>query len=136
MKKLILTFAIIPVFNSCSVYKAVNQPDKKDLSVLNIGTPRVDVIAELGKPIHTEGSLVNTTDIFSFKQGYGKANKTGRALLHGTADLFTAGLWEVIGTPAENIADGTDVKLEVGYDTRQKVKKVHPIKGGDLLNKQ
>jgi len=34
----------------CAVVKATNQPDKKNLSVLSVGTPRRHVIAELGAP--------------------------------------------------------------------------------------
>jgi len=137
MKKLTLLIVIsLPILNSCSVYKAVNQPGKKNLSVLDTGTPRMDVIAELGKPIHTEGPLTDTTDVFSFVQGYGKTTKTSRALLHGTANVFTAGLWEVVGTPVESVADGSEVKVEVNYDKKQNVEKIHPIKGGNIINKQ
>ena len=38
----------------CSVYLAAHQPDQKDLTVLERGTPRQNVAAELGDPIWSE----------------------------------------------------------------------------------
>jgi hypothetical protein len=55
--------------------------------------------------------------------------KAGRALVHGAADVATFGLWEVIGIPAEAIADGTDVKVEVKYDAQQVVQSVTVFEG-------
>ena len=118
---------------SCSIYKAVNQPDAKNLSVLRKGTPRDTVIAELGAPIHTSGPSTAKVDIFSFVQGYSKGNKTARAAWHTMATLTTAGLWEVVGTPAEMIADGTEVRAKVAYDRAQRVSVVTPLAGGEKL---
>ena len=72
-------------------------------------------------------------DIFSFVQGYSTANKASRATLHTVGDILTLGLWEVVGTPAEMIADGSDVRAEVLYDKNVKVKKVTPYKGHNLI---
>ena len=130
----ILSIALTSVLlSNCSVYKAVNQPDAKDLSVLNKGTQRDVVIAELGVPIHTSGPQNKTVDVFSFVQGYSNGNKTARATWHALASASTAGLWEVIGTPAEMLADGTDVKAKVNYDRNQRVSLVTPIAGAKKL---
>ena len=52
--KNILVYLVIPVLiffsTSCSVYMAATQPGEKDVSVLNQGTPRGEVITELGSP--------------------------------------------------------------------------------------
>jgi len=118
----------------CSVYMAANQPTKKDVSVFNVGTPRTHVIAEAGRPIHTKENADGTiTDTFSFIQGYSSGNKAGRALFHGAADFFTLGLWEVVGTPVEAIADGTKVQVEVEYDAEEKVRNVIALAGGNEL---
>jgi len=47
--------------------------------------------------------------------------KAARAFFHGAADVFTFGLWEVIGTPAEAIFSGSKMKVEVVYDAEDRV---------------
>ena len=131
-KKISVFFSLIlacSFLTSCAVMKATNQPEKKDLSVLKIGTPRSHVIAELGKPVNTEIKKAKKTDVFSFVQGYSKTNKTFRALGHGIADVATLGLWEVAGTPIEGIASGQAVQLEVTYDKKDTIEKVVVLKG-------
>ena len=101
MKK-ILILAILGLIMhcvGCSVYMAARQPDKKNLDVLTVGTPRAMVLGELGQPVSTEIKDGQRTDVFAFTQGYGKGAKTGRAIFHGLADVFTLGLWEAVGTP-------------------------------------
>jgi hypothetical protein len=49
-------------------------------------------------------------------------------------DAATFGLWEVVGIPAETLADGTDVQVEVHYDAQQNVKDVVVIKGEKAVN--
>ncbi|HUY33764.1 MAG TPA: hypothetical protein VMV69_13520 [Pirellulales bacterium] len=119
----------------CAAFKASQQPERKNLSVLKPGTPRTHMIAELGAPIWSERNPDgSTTDVFSFKQGYSKRAKTGRALFHGAADVVTGGLWEVAGIPIETVANGTDVRLVVTCEANGYISKVEPIKGGDTLN--
>ncbi len=118
----------------CAVHSAMNQPDKKDVSVLKRGTPRFEVIGELGEPVYTEktddGKLIDT---YAFVQGYSKGVKATRALGHGLLDIATLGLWEVIGSPAEAIASGDKVVVRVFYDKSKLVDRVIPIKGKDEL---
>lgn len=54
---------------------AAKQPEKKDTKMLAVGVPRAVILAELGAPISTTKNGNETIDIFSFKQGYGKAAK-------------------------------------------------------------
>ena len=113
---------MILITQGCSVFMAAKQPPKKNMNVLSAGTSRATVIAELGQPILTEiNPDGNKVDIFKFVQGYSKGVKASRALFHGVADFFTLGLWEVIGTPAESIANGTEVKVQVTYDANGRV---------------
>ena len=128
---LMITFCmaglLLEALSGCSVYKAVNQPEKKNLSVLSSGTPRIQVIAELGAPTWTGEKNGEKVDLFTFKQGYSKGTKTGRALFHGAADVLTIGMWEVVGTPIETVVDGTDMKVEITYDSEEKVKHVNRL---------
>ncbi|MDQ6991309.1 MAG: hypothetical protein Q9M11_06210 [Mariprofundaceae bacterium] len=120
---------------SCAVKQAMDQPDKKDVSVLVEGTPRYRVIGELGKPVNTkvtkDGKKV---DVYSFIQGYSKGVKAARAFGHGAMDIATLGLWEVIGSPTEAIASGDKVIVRVHYDENDLIEKVIPIKGKNELN--
>lgn len=113
----------------CAAMKATQQPSKRDLSVLTQGVPRTHVIAELGSPVHTGQRNGDTVDVYSFTQGYSKTTKAARALVHGAADVFTLGLWEVVGIPTEMLIDGTDVQVEVQYDHQQHVKDIAVIQG-------
>jgi hypothetical protein len=117
----------------CAVYMAANQPEKKDLGVLKAGSPRSAVIAEIGTPVQSLVKDGAKVDLYTFTQGYSGLEKGGRAVLHGAADVFTLGLWEVIGTPIEGAANGTKVAVEVTYDKDDRVAKVVPIRGQEKI---
>jgi hypothetical protein len=119
--------------SGCAVIKATRQPPKKDVGVLCPGVPRTHVIAELGAPVWSQERDGTATDVFAFKQGYSRGAKASRALLHGAADVATWGLWEVVGTPAETLANGTDVKVEVRYDPNQNVQSVTFFEGEKVV---
>jgi len=124
---------LAPSLAGCSVYMAANQPDKKDMGVLKAGTPRSMVLAELGTPVETTTRGGAKVDLFTFTQGYSGLEKGGRAVLHGAADVFTLGLWEVVGTPIEGYANGTKVSVEITYDREDRVVKVVPIRGQEVI---
>lgn len=107
----------------CSVYLAAHQPDKKDLTVLERGTPRQDVAAELGAPIWSEDRNKDTVEIYKFKQGYSKSVKLGRTLFHAIADVASIGVWEIPGTLIEKVGlHGMDTTAKVFYDAEGRVK--------------
>lgn len=116
--------------SGCSVYMAATAPEERDLSVLKEGTPRNRVIAALGSPVLTSTKDGVTMDTFAFRQGHHRAVNTGRAFIHGAADFFTLGLWEVIGTPVEIAVRGTDMRLEVTYDESDRVKSAKRLTEG------
>lgn len=116
--------------SGCAVVMASRQPGQKDLSCLNAGTSRDVVLAELGNPVASEtDEQGNKVDIFQFKQGYSKGAKAGRALVHGVADVFTLGLWEVVGTPTEAVLSGKDMAVKVTYNESNEVSDVVYLKG-------
>ena len=113
---------------------AANQPSKKDISLFNIGTPRSLILAEFGPPAISEERDGKMYETFAFVQGYSTGVKVSRAAFHGVADVFTIGLWEVVGTPTEAVFDGDKLAFEVSYDKEDKVDQVALIKGQDLSN--
>ena len=119
--------AALSMQTGCSVFMAAKQPPKKNLGVLKEGTPRSLLLIEFGQPVATETKEGKRVDVFSFTQGYSKGAKTGRAVFHGAADVFTLGLWEVVGTPTEAVFDGKKMAFEVTYDASDKVEKVSTL---------
>lgn len=119
---LVLVMGSVFVTNAgCSVYMAAKQPGAKDLSVLNTGTSRSHVIAELGAPVWSGAKAGQKVDVFAFTQGYQTGVKAGRAFFHAAADVVTLGLWEVIATPTESVFSGSTMKVEVMYDDQDRV---------------
>jgi hypothetical protein len=117
---------IVSVFmvstQGCSVYLAAHQPDKKDLTVLERGTSRQDVAAELGAPIWSEDRNKDTVEIYKFKQGYSKSVKLGRTLFHAIADVASIGVWEIPGTLIKKVGlHGMDTTAKVSYDAEGRV---------------
>ena len=126
---------LVCVVNSgCAVKMAATAPDRKDLSVLTPGISRSQVVAELGRPAQSRQEPQGDIDVFAFKQGYSTPAKVSRALVHGAADVATAGLWEVVGTPIESSLQGEDVRAEVTYDTNDLVNRVEYYSGAHLAN--
>ncbi|MFZ5830964.1 MAG: hypothetical protein ACOY3P_12795 [Planctomycetota bacterium] len=130
---LFLASTMLVVSPGCAVVKATQQPPKKNLNVLGRGVPRTHVIAELGSPAWSDQSSGKLVDVFTFRQGYSRPVKATRALAHGAADVMTFGLWEVVGTPIETLADGSDVQLEVHYDDYSFVESVQVIRGHEVV---
>lgn len=102
----------------CAVFMAARQPDRKNVSLFKVGTPRDCLLAEFGKPTMSEERDGKKYEIFTFVQGYGTGTKVGRAFFHGVADVFSLGAWEVIGTPTEAYFDGTKMAFKVSYDDK------------------
>lgn len=127
MRRLIILIALISfglTQAGCSVFMAAKQPGKKDLSLFKVGTPRQMLLVEFGKPVITEERDGKKHEIFKFVQGYSTGAKAGRAVFHGAADVFTLGLWEVVGTPTEAVFDGREIAYEVAYDEGDKIEEV------------
>ena len=133
VRQLVVCLMLGAALPGCAVYMAANQPDKKDLGVLKAGTPRNAVVAELGAPIQSMEKAGVKVDLYTFTQGYSGLEKGSRAVLHGAADVLTLGIWEVVGTPIEGVANGTKVSVEVTYDKQDRVATVVPIRGQEAL---
>ena len=107
---------------------AATQPEKRDVSLFRVGTPRAMLLAEFGLPAASEVRDEKRYDVFVFRQGYSAGARAGRAVFHGVADIVTFGLWEVIGTPTEGVFDGKEMAYETSYDADNRVEYVVPLK--------
>lgn len=111
------------LLSSCSIIMAATQPGRKDLAVLTEGTPRPQVAAALGTPAWSGKDVHGSeVDVFQFVQGYSGGVKAARTTWHLAADVFSIGLWELIGTPIESSYSGTKMNAVVTYDEQQRVK--------------
>lgn len=119
------------LLTACSIIKATEQPEKKDLGVLRPGMTRMAVVSELGLPVQQESRNGCRTEFYSFRQGYSKGAKFSRAIFHGTADVFTFGLWEIAGVPIEQYFNGEDTAVLVIYNSSDRVESVEYLKGGE-----
>ena len=118
-------FALAISLQGCSVFMAANQPSAKNVELFNQGTLRAQLIAEFGAPANTKTRPDGTAcDIFTFTQGYSGGAKATRAIAHGLADLFTLGLWEVVGTPTEAVFSGDNVSYQACYDKNDRVNSI------------
>lgn len=113
------------LMSSCSVIMAANQPGRKDLAVLTEGSSQPLVQAALGKPAWSgKNEQGLDVEVFQFVQGYSADAKAARTVWHLGADVFSIGLWELIGTPIESSYSGTRMNAVVTYDEQQTVRSV------------
>jgi outer membrane protein assembly factor BamE (lipoprotein component of BamABCDE complex) len=112
------------LLNACSVYMAANQPTQKNEALFKVGTSRDSLIAEFGVPATSGVQDGKKYEIYRFTQGYSQGNKAARALVEGTADVFTLGITEVISTPVEAMNDGSLRVYKVTYDSNDVVDQV------------
>ncbi|WP_292989149.1 hypothetical protein [Nitrosomonas sp.] len=122
-----ITALMLPV-SGCSVFMAAQQPAAKNVELFKVGTPRDELIAEFGPPYISEETEGKKVEIFLFIQGYSKATKTGRVIFHTAADVFTLGLWEIIGTPTELYFDGNEMAFHVSYDEHDRIDAVNALR--------
>jgi len=129
--QLYLVACLLSNLAGCSVFMAAQLPDRKNLEVFKPGVPRQVILAEMGLPTGYENRNGVRSEVYKFKQGYSQEAKISRAVLHGTADILTFGLWEAVGTPTEYIFSGTDMMVLVTYNGNDRVETVEYFKGGE-----
>ena len=122
MKKLMALVLCLSVTSGCATVTLSHRPGERSLSVLNPGTPRGRVIAELGAPVSTTEKNGEKLDSFTFDPGVSGGAKFGREFFHIAADFFTLFLWELVAWPAETVASDQRTKVDVGYNADDQVK--------------
>jgi hypothetical protein len=132
LRKVFLASLIVLLFvianSGCSVFMAAKQPSEKDVDLFKVGTPRSLLLAEFGLPTVSEIRNEKKFEIYKFVDGYSAGAKGGRAVFHGVCDVFTLGLWEVVGTPTEGIFNGNEMAYEVSYDENDRIDQVILLK--------
>ena len=130
---LLPTILFLVVLQGCSIMMALEQPERKNLNVLEPGTPRSNVVKELGAPIKTDEAQGTKIDEFQFAEGYTKELKMLRAGFHLTADAFTFGLWEPFGIIIERGIRPPKTSMEVHYDTADRVTTFKVLSGENVV---
>ena len=121
---------LILVVTGCSVEKAMQAPDKKNLNIFRAGTARLQLIAEVGTPVTTEYRNGQRVDIFVFKQGMHKELNYLRAAGYGAAFVLTGGISEVLTYPVESEANFPTIAAQVTYDANDSVVSLELLKDG------
>ena len=105
--------------SGCAANMAATGSDGPDLSVVSQEATRFNVERQLGSPEELKqqanGDWVAVYDV----EPRTKPN-LARAAGHGTLDLFTFGLWEVVGGPLE-VAHARRVLVTARYDQSGKL---------------
>ncbi len=117
--------------SGCSVLMAANRSSYRgDVNVIKEGTPRPEIIAELGQP-----DSFSKTEMGGFDDRYTldpEAHQTwvkvGTVLIHLGADLVTAFLWEFAGTPYELAVRDRIVIYHLAYNPEGKLSSIEKIK--------
>ena len=134
LRKLGTIAFLVLLLNACSVYMASHQPTQKNEALFKVGTSRDILIAEFGVPATSGVQDGKKYEIYRFTQGYSQGAKTARALVEGTADVFTLGITEVISTPVEAMNDGSLRAYKVTYDGNDVVDQVTILLPSDNVN--
>ena len=113
--------------SGCAVYKAAAAPPLKDLTVLNPGTARDRVIAELGPPVRTENTGDSRKDVFTFIQGYSKKSNNTLAAVIAVEDIATLGAAELAFREVQDDRTGKKVSVAVYYDASDVVTRSETI---------
>jgi hypothetical protein len=124
-RQLLAVFVVLaagPTLSACSVGMAVSGQESPNLAVCRVGADRADVQAQLGMPI-SERILDNGDSVCTYEYEVGNEPSVDRAVTHGAMDVFTLGLWELVGTPMEAV-QGEKFEMTVTYGPDGKAKAI------------
>lgn len=111
--KVILLVCTLSIFTSCSAVMAASGKRQSNISTLQKGDNKAMVMAKIGhSPLRVAENGNKAVEIYEIEKG--NEPSIGRAMAHGTLDIFTLGLWELIGTPLE-ATNGEKYYLTVQY---------------------
>lgn len=104
--------------SGCAAGRALDKPAEKDYDVLEVGTDRDLVRAELGQPMVS--AVSSSCDLFAFEEGSG-GFKYLRAAGYSLLAVGTLGISEMVTNPVEAAVGNDKVRVRVCYDQRQNV---------------
>lgn len=117
MKKLLTLILIAASLSSCSVIMAAKKSGT-ELQQIQSFRSRGQFISAGANMITSErcenGDLI---EVYQYKTATGSI---GRAFMHGLLDVWTLGIWEVIGTPMEGCLNEAEYfTIRVTYDQNE-----------------
>jgi hypothetical protein len=114
----VLASAMLFLLGGCSVAMALGGKKEPDLAAVRVGCSRGEVEQVLGKSKQV-ASLENGQRMEVYNYETNHEPNPPRAITHGALDVFTLGIWEVVGTPIElNIGDKQSLCVVYGPDDR------------------
>ncbi len=127
---LVACWVLAGLESGCTAVSTINEPPKKDLSLLTPGVHRDLVRAEFA-PGDGKGAVTSSGpdyDVLRFPPG-STGWKYLRGVIYGVADFMTLGLAELLISPFEReIVVGDDRIVRVTYDAQQRVVSVVDLK--------
>ena len=107
---------------------AMSGEDEPDFNLLQPGASQAEVEAQLGEPVESETGESETRHTYIYETGDPPDGR--RAMAHIFLDIYSLGLYEIIGTFAEvGVHAGEDNKITVTYDADGRVKELsEPVK--------
>jgi len=101
--KVLVAVCLVAILSGCSAVMAASGQRESNLSAIQMGDTRNMVSVKIGQqPIRVQAKGKDLIEVYEVEKG--NEPSMGRALAHGTLDLFTCGLWEIVGTPLEAVA--------------------------------
>lgn len=110
---------------SCSIFLEASRPGYVDTSKVQKGTTRPEVIDTLGDPLYSQTNAGSTVDVYVLDaNGRRLITKVGLTTFNLAADVFTFGLWEAVGTPAEAYTEHRLTPYVITYSSNLEVESV------------
>lgn len=114
----LLLILVAAMLSGCAASRALNKPAPKNLAVLEPGTSRDLVRAELGEATPSVGP--SNCDVFVFREGSG-GWKYFRAVTYSVFALATLGISEIVTNPIEEAFGNDKKRVRVCYTNSQQV---------------
>ncbi len=125
MKKMLIYCLILGSLCGCSVGMAMSGKPDPNLAAVKEKAKRGEVELNLGGGPIKATSLSNGNLLCVYKYYTGDPPSPGRAVFHLLMDVFTLGLWELIGTPMEGFTGNTHY-VSIVYDGEERVVEIKP----------
>ena len=114
--------------SSCSVIMAMSGEEEPDFNLIQPGANRKEVESQLGEPVESKTLESGVRSTYIYETGDPPDGR--RAMTHIFLNIYSFGLYEIVGTFAEiGVHAGVDNKISVTYGPDDKVKALsEPVK--------
>ena len=121
MHRLLALVALAPLIvfaSGCSVALSLRDRPEPNLSQAVVGQERSVVLSQIGSPAFATEGPTGRREVFHLHRGRDRrwANAAGHLIM----DLYTFGLWELVGAPYE-AARGDSFTVVIDYDTADRI---------------